>query len=206
MQKSLGGLALAALVATGVSCGDVVRDGSSPVYLTVDSLQGIRGGPQAGAPSGFLISDVLTNVTSPAPCTSDVPCPTIFGDTGTAQLRSSPRNITTVNGPSSNNDITITRVRVEYIRADGRNTPGVDVPYPFDGAVTVTVPGGGSASIGFELVRNVAKQESPLVQLVTNPNIITAIARITFYGQDRTGNNVTVSGQIHIDFGNFGDF
>jgi hypothetical protein len=29
---------------------------------------------------------------------------------------------------------------------------------------------------------------------------------VTFYGQDRTGNNVTVTGQIQIDFGNFGDF
>jgi hypothetical protein len=176
------------------------------MFVTLDSLQGIRGGPQPGSPSGFLISDVITNVTSPAPCATDNPCPTIFGDSAIAQLRSAPRNVTSTTAPTSNNDVTITRVRVEYFRADGRNTPGVDVPFPFDGAVTVTVPGGGNASVGFELVRNVAKQESPLVQLVTNPNIITAIARVTFYGQDRTGNNVSVSGQIQIDFGNFGDF
>ena len=206
MRNWFAGLGIAVLIASTVSCGDVVRDGSSPVFLTVDSLLGSRGGPQAGAPSGFLISDVITNVISPAPCSTDTPCPTIFGDAGTVTLRSSARNIVTPSAPTSNNDVTITRVRVEYFRADGRNTPGVDVPYPFDGAVTATVPGGGTATIGFELVRNVAKQESPLIQLRGSPNIITAIARVTFYGQDRTGNQVSVGGQIQIDFGNFGDF
>ena len=62
-------LVLAAIMTAGTSCGDVVRDGSSPVYLVIDSLTASRGGPQAGTPSGFLLSDVITNVTTPAPCT-----------------------------------------------------------------------------------------------------------------------------------------
>jgi len=95
---------------------------------------------------------------------------------------------------------------VEYIRADGRNTPGVDVPYAFDSALTGTIPAGGTVTLGFELVRSAAKLESPLVQLKTSPNIINVIARVTFYGADRVGNNVTVMGQIGIEFGNFGDF
>ena len=61
--------------------------------------------------------------------------------------------------PTTNNEVTINRVHVEYIRADGRNTPGVDVPYAFDSAVTGTIPAGGSLTIGFVLVRNAAKQE-----------------------------------------------
>ena len=64
---------------------------------------------------------------------------------------------------------------------------------------------GGTLSLGFELVRHVAKQESPLVQLVTSPTIISTIADITFYGADRVGNEVQVTGSILIDFGNFGD-
>ena len=104
------------------------------------------------------------------------------------------------------NEVTITRYHVEYTRADGRNTPGADVPYSFDGAATGTIPAGGSLTLGFDLVRNVAKQESPLAQLRTSPNIITSIALVTFYGRDRVGNNVSVTGQIQIDFGNFGDF
>ena len=107
--------------------------------------------------------------------------------------------------PTTNNDITITGYHVKYIRADGHNTQGVDVPYEFDGAATGTVSVGGTLSLGFTLVRNVAKEESPLVQLVSNPNIITAIAQVTFYGKDAVGNDVSVMGQIQVDFGNFGD-
>ena len=54
-----------------------------------------------------------------------------------------------------------------FIRADGRNTPGVDVPYGFDGAFTATVSGG-EPTVGFELVRHIAKEEAPLAALAFN--------------------------------------
>ena len=57
--------------------------------------------------------------------------------------------------------MTISRYRVVYRRTDGHNTPGVDVPFPFDSAVTFTVTGDGG-STGFNLVRHSAKQEAPL--------------------------------------------
>ena len=47
------------------------------------------------------------------------------------------------------NAITITQYHVEYVRSDGRNTPGVDVPYAFDSAVGATVTG--TATVGFTL-------------------------------------------------------
>ena len=198
-------LGLAALVAASVSCGDVVRQGSSPVFLLIDLLQGIRGGPTAGTASSTLISDVITNVTTPAP---PCPCPTTFGDSGTATLRAPLKDTgaTATLAPTTNNEVTINRVRIEYTRADGRNTQGVDVPYAFDGAVTGTVTAGGTLTLGFELVRNVAKQEAPLAQLRSSSNFISSIATVTFYGVDRVGNAVTVTGQIQIEFGNFGDF
>ena len=108
--------------------------------------------------------------------------------------------------PSTNNDVTITRYRVTYRRADGRNTPGTDVPYPFDGAITGTVPAGGTLTVGFELVRHAAKIEAPLVQLVSNPNFITTLAEVTFYGRDQVGNDISVAGLVQVNFGNFGDF
>jgi hypothetical protein len=201
-------IGLVSLIAASVSCGDVVRQGSSPVYLVIDQLQGMRGAVQPGTPSATLISDVITNVTSPAPCTTDKPCPTIFGDSGLATLRAPLKDIgaTASLSPTSNNEVTINRVHVEFLRADGRNTPGVDVPYSFDNAVTGTITAGGTLSLGFELVRNVAKQESPLVQLRTNPNTISVIARVTFYGADRVGNAIQATGQLTVEFGNFGDF
>ena len=200
-------IGLAALVAASVSCGDVVRQGSSPVFLVIDLLQGIRGGPTAGQATSTLVSDVITNVTSGGSCTALAPCPTPFGDTGTATLRAPLKNLgaTSVLSPTTNNEVTINRVHVAYSRADGRNTPGVDVPYAFDTAVTGTIQAGGTLTLGFELVRNVAKQESPLVQLKTSSNVMSVIATVTFYGVDRVGNAVQATGQIQIEFGNFGD-
>jgi hypothetical protein len=208
MRNATRLIGLAALVAASVSCGDVVRQGSSPVYLVIDTLQGIRGAAQVGTPSTTLSSDVITNITQPAPCTPLAPCPTIFPDSGQVQLRAPLKDIgaTAALSPTTNNEVTINRVRVEFIRADGRNTPGVDVPYAFDNAVTGTIPAGGTMVIGFELVRQVAKQESPLAQLRASSNIISAIAKITFYGVDRVGNAIQTTGQISVDFGNFGDF
>jgi len=107
--------------------------------------------------------------------------------------------------PAPSNFLTINRYRVQYIRADGRNTPGVDVPFPFDSAVTVTVNPGSTAQAGFDIVRVVAKGEAPLVGLVNSQEFISTIADITFYGKDHAGNDVSATGSIGITFGNFGD-
>jgi hypothetical protein len=195
---------IAALTAASISCGDVARTGTSPVLLVINQLTASPGGgPRASQSSGFLLSDVITNVFSPAPCSPTSPCPTIFNDTASVQLSLQAKNPGVA--PSTLNAVTIDRVHIEYVRADGRNTPGIDVPYPFDGAMTGTVTASGSPPLGFEIVRHVAKQESPLVQLITSPNVITTIARVTFYGHDQAGNQISVTGQIQIDFGNFGD-
>lgn len=201
-------IGLAALIAASVSCGDVVRQGSSPVFLVIDLLQGIRGGAAAGAPSNTLFSDVITNVASPPPCSTSNLCPTIFADTGTVTLRAPLKDTgaTAALAPTTNNEVTINRIHIEFTRADGRSTQGVDIPYAFDTAVTGTILAGGTLSLGFELVRHVAKEESPLVQLKTSANFISSIAKITIYGVDRVGNQIQVTGSLQIEFGNFGDF
>ena len=58
---------------------------------------------------------------------------------------------------------------MRFIRADGRNTPGVDVPYGFDGAFTVDGRRGETATAAFTLVRHIAKQEAPLGALARQP-------------------------------------
>ncbi|MCU1385223.1 MAG: hypothetical protein JWL71_3920 [Acidobacteria bacterium] len=209
MRNATRLIGLAALIAATVSCGDVVRQGSSPVFLVIDSLGGLKGGPSGAATvAPTLASDVITNVTSPAPCSAATPCPTTFADTGQVTLRAPLKDpgATATLAPTTNNEITISRVHVEYVRADGRNTQGADVPFAFDSAVTGTIPAGGTLQLGFELVRNVAKQESPLAQLRTSSNFISTIAKVTFYGADRVGNAIQVTGQLTIEFGNFGDF
>jgi len=202
-------LGLAAAVTAAASCGSVVRDSSSPVYLVIDTLGGIRGGSSTTTATSNLLSDVITNVTSPAPCTTTAPCPTVFNDPGTVTLRAPLKNIgtsTTLLAPTTNNEVTINRYHVDFIRADGHNVQGVDVPFSFDGASTGTVPANGTLTLGFELVRHTAKEEAPLVLLKNSNNFIATIAQVTFYGQDRVGNTVSVMGQIAVIFGNFGDF
>ena len=183
------------LAILSASCGDLTRQGTASSYLIVNSLQGSSG----AAPDeigGTLFSDVLTVV-------DDVP--TIFSDSGLVEFQlglkdaGPPGN---PNQPTTNNAITVNRYRVQFIRADGRNTPGVDVPYPFDGAFTVTVLDGASAS--FTIVRHQAKREAPLSALRDGGHIST-IAEVTFFGHDQTGREVSATAQISVNFGNFGD-
>ena len=149
-------VALAALSLGSISCGDVARSGRAPVYLTVELLQARAGSFTSGALSNILQSDVLTNST-------------IFADGGLVTLGASLKDITSPTGPTTNNAVTIKRYRVRYRRTDGRNTQGVDVPWGFDGAITGTLAAGGSLGLQFELVRHVAKEETPLIQLRGSP-------------------------------------
>ena len=63
-----------------------------------------------------------------------------------------------------------------------------------------------TASHRADTLARVAKQESPLVQLISSSTSITTIAEVTFYGRDQVGNDISVTGSIQVDFGNFGDF
>jgi hypothetical protein len=189
---SLAAVVLAALAMT--SCGDVARTGRAPVLLVVEGLL-------AGTPSSpYLKSDVAGKDACVAPAS---PCRPVFNDLGSATLNAVMKDFNLT--PSTNNDVTITRYHVEYRRADGHNAPGVDVPFPFDGAVTSTITVGTPSSLGFELVRHSAKLESPLIQLRADSHIISTITSVTFYGTDRVGNDVTATGSITIEFADFGD-
>jgi hypothetical protein len=94
---------------------------------------------------------------------------------------------------------------VKYVRSDGRNTQGVDVPFEFDGAMTLTV-GADSAKATMTLVRVQSKSEAPLQALVGSfgPSIST-IAEVTFYGKDQAGRDVSVVGKISVNFADWQD-
>jgi len=135
--------------------------------------------------------------------------PTIFEDFGRVTFDlglKDPGTTNTPTRPTSANYITVTRYRVEFFRADGRNTPGVDVPFSFDGAVTFTVSGPGAGAV-FTIVRNQAKAEAPLAALAGGGGavVISTFARVTFYGRDQTGREVSVTGQISVNFADWGD-
>jgi hypothetical protein len=191
-KVALIGLALLA----STSCSKTVREGASPAYLIIERLQGFRGGETEG--DDTLQSDVKT-------------WGGIFEDGGEVQLRLALKDAGTPTSPtipSTNNYITVDRYRVAYVRADGRNTPGVDVPYAFDGAATGTITTQ-PRTVGFVLVRAQAKAEAPLAALAGpffgGASLISTIAEVTFYGRDQVGNAVSVTGKISVNFADWAD-
>jgi hypothetical protein len=198
ISRCIGAVAVAVAALAGASCGEVARTGQSPAFLIITSLEGASGADEEFGTT--LLSDVQTIV-------DDVP--TFFNDLGQVAFRLALKNpglpVGSL-GPSELNSITINRYRVVYRRTDGRNTPGVDVPYAFDGAFTVTVSADGGSG-GFDLVRHQAKLEAPLRNLVGLGGglILGTIAEVTFYGRDQAGNEVMATGNISINFGDFGD-
>src|SRR4029077_7898106 len=121
------------------------------VYLVVDQLSAIQGGPGSTEKKNVLLSDVAVN--SPDPCSTSTPC--IYNDSGEVELSALQKNVSATS-PTTNSEVTINRYHVNYRRSDGRNTQGVDVPYGFDGAATGTTVDG-KLKLNFEMVRHVAK-------------------------------------------------
>jgi len=199
-------VAVTACAVLGAGCGSYVREGRGPMQAVVTALEGASG-VSPDKFGGTLSSDVITLVKKDVGG-QQVLVPTIYGDVGRASVDvtlKDPGTAASPTQPTSVNEVTFSRYRVTYERADGRNAPGIDVPYPFDSAVTFTVRPGTTAAAGFDLVRITAKQEAPLAALSVNSTFITTIATVTLYGQDRAGNEVTATGRIGVTFGNFGD-
>jgi hypothetical protein len=185
------------LAVASASCGSAVRQGTGTSFLIVKQLEFAKGSEPEEFTSN-LLSDVVTVVDNNATFFNDLARVTFslgLKDPGPAGSPSS---------PTQNQFITVERYHVKFVRADGRKEQGVDVPYEFDGAFTVTV-GSSDAEGGFTVVRNIAKREAPLQALRSNGVILSTIAEITFYGRDQTGHEVVATARSSIDFGNFAD-
>lgn len=187
---------LGLLVMASVSCGSMTREGTASSYLVVAAIDAASG----AAPEDFagdLESDVVTIVDGVS---------TIFGDVARVTFvlaLKDPGPSASPLTPTPANAITVDRYRVRFIRSDGRNREGVDVPYGFDGAFTATVFDQTQAS--FTLVRAQAKAEAPLAALSTSLIVVSTIAEITFYGHDQTGREVITRGRLGVHFANWGD-
>jgi hypothetical protein len=200
-------LLIAATIAAA-GCGEAVRTGRSPVVLLITRLEGASGADPATF-SSVLHSDVETLVARTAGGV-DTSTPIVFADPGRVELRLALKDVGQPGSPTSptdNNAVTITRYRVSYRRSDGRAVPGVDVPFAFDGAVTVTIDSASSAPVGLELVRVQAKHEAPLRNLrgAGGALAISAVADVTFYGRDTVGREISVAGAISVVFADWPD-
>ena len=203
-------VAVGCLLSTA-SCGsELLRTGRAPVMLVLTQLDAHKGNESEFATP--LLSDVQTFVNVQVDG-EQVRMPTIFNDIGRASFRAelkdqsgligSPNPVVT----SPLNAITVTRYRVTFRRSDGRNTPGVDVPFSFDGAVTATIAPEGGGTVIFDLVRHASKSEPPLRQLIGfgGQGFIATVAEVTFFGRDQNGNEVMATGSLDVIFSDFGD-
>ena len=187
MNKAVwGARALAALVVLAsmvglTSCSEMTRTGQASSYLVITTLTGGTDN------TGTVESDVISDEGG------------VLQDPGQATLTLQMKDVQGL-PPSPVNSITITQYRVEYVRSDGRNAQGVDVPYAFSSGVTVTVAG--SAAVPFTLVRAQAKHEAPLKALAGHGSAqhINTVARVAFYGHDQAGHAVSVTGNIEVSF------
>jgi hypothetical protein len=195
-------LILLAVVLLSYACTRVEDNTRAGSLLVVSNVIGIDTGGVTGIP---LFSDLCER--SPA---NNCGCG-ILNDNAQADFSNEFLQI----GPGANvgsgsflNDIIVQQYRVDYFRPNNRNTPGVDVPYGIDGAMTVRVPLGGTSSGIVTVVRHEAKTEAPLsdlVQLGPQEGVITANAQIKFFGQDISGRTVSAFGFLEVHFADFAD-
>lgn len=181
-----GTMALAlALVVSGCGTADYVTDSKASVLLLVGSVN-------SGA---VLDSDVRLGEDSILICPD-----TVLVDLA---VRNKNPNAAAPRVPGA---VLIQSYEVRYVRTDGRSQEGVDVPYTINGgiAAAVDVATSGTSAVPIEVVRRQAKIEPPLSN-IQGFDIVTMFADITIAGETVSGDAVTASGRLQIDFANYGD-
>ena len=178
-----------------VSCNELVQASRSSTILVISRIGAASGGTPDDPINTFLNSDVLLNGQ-------------VFPDIGRVTTRlafKAPGTSENPASPTSANWVTVTGYRVVYTRTDGRAQAGVDVPYPFEGGMTMTTTDISSAE--FTLVRAQAKLEAPLIALQNDGGAVrlSVVAEITFFGHDQTGAAVSADGTIGINFADWPD-
>ena len=178
-----------------LSCNPIENESDSASTLILKSMTGTD---LEGNEVNYLQSDVLFV----DPTTS---AETITADEAKASLGVTLLDPDSAYGPSSFNGITVDRYVVTYIRADGKNVEGVDVPYSFEGALSAFIEVDSSVDINFVIVRAISKAEPPLIDLVDGraEGVLNVNAKVDFYGHDLTNRNVKATGYISIFFTNY---
>ena len=185
-QAIVMGLAVVAGGLASVGCvPDWAKQGDAPVVLLVT---GINDG-------NVIDSDIRIS--------SGGICP----DFATVRVENHFKN-PNVTGTGFRGDLVIERYEVRYIRSDGRNVEGVDVPFHISGAVAQEVQADGAATMSVEIVRRQAKIEPPLSTLAggSGPGVVTMFAEVTLYARttiNQTTNSATA--RVQVDFADFND-
>jgi hypothetical protein len=193
-MKAVRVCAVLALAALGMGgCTPDFAKGAGDVTLVINSVN-------AGSP---LQSDV--EIQGPG----TPPQGGVCADFVKVNLNNAFKNPTLPTAGSFANDILLQHYEIHYIRSDGRNVEGVDVPYSISGLLTARIPAGVSTQDVFiEVVRIQAKEEAPLKALDFDGGsiIVTMFADITLHAVTASGKVLDpVTGRLQIDFSNYGD-
>src|SRR5262245_45174560 len=120
-------IGVAALALGFASCTpDFATQDESPVILRVTSISATAGGEGQGG--NFLPFDARDTARG------------VFNDNVAMTVESVPKNGNPGTVLGKFNDVVIERFQVQYVRSDGRNVEGVDVPYRISGDLSVLVP------------------------------------------------------------------
>ena len=177
--------AVATLALSACGTADYVTDSRAPVLLIVAAIN-----------DGIVLdSDVRNGANSTVICPDTVPV-------ALAVRNKNPAAPT----PSVPNAVLIQSYNITYFRQDGRGEHGVDVPYPISGLISaaVDVEISGTVELPIEVVRRQAKLEPPLSN-ITGFDVVTMFADIRIQGETVSGESVSGSGRLQIDFADYGD-
>ena len=188
-------LIIAALVLS--SCLAKEDDSTSASFLVINSLTGNDLEGNAGSTTVFSDVDMGGS---------------IVNDNGVAlvsTLTYNPLEDSEAHDITYYMNVIVDQIDVEFMRTDGRNVEGVDVPYRFTQPIDMIVPVDEEVEIPFVLIRHVAKLEMPLLGLREVPSrefILQLVAKVTVHGKDLGGHRVApVSGYVSVWCANFAD-
>jgi len=196
LTMGLKGMALAIGCLALLSCNPLENKTESSSILIVQNLTGLNA---EGQEVNYLESDVVRLDTAGNPFVTPDPAVVVFS----AKLL----NFNSSLGPSQYNDIIVDRYVVRYTRVEGKNQEGVDVPYAFEGSLSIMVQINSVTEISFPIVRATAKLEPPLVNLAstTAEGVLQVTARVDFYGHDMMNKKVSATAYLAIFFANWAD-
>lgn len=186
----VAGLALA------TSCTpDYGDESQAPVLIRITEVEGDAGGGGEGSGIGTVLNSDVSVEGS------------IFNDNATLTVVNIPKNQGADLVPGRLNDVVLERYEVRYVRSDGLDREGVDVPFRITGPMNAIVPVNGSADVPITVVRHQAKLEAPLANLSAGGGalVLTTNARITVHGRTLSGKAVSAQGGLQITFADFAD-
>jgi hypothetical protein len=209
-MKSVKAIALLGVAVASFGCTpDWAQQNETALIMEIAEIAGVRGGAQGtGEEAVILFSDVSAWINDDAVVTVNL-------------YRKNP----TVTSTSPLEHVRLESYQVRYLRSDGRNVEGVDVPHRITGSLsalrihTPTDTGEQEVEAVINIVRHTAKREPPLINLIdsdltpvtrgpflTGEGIIATSAEITIYArQVTTGEPLSATGRFQVVFSDFVD-